>query len=190
LTPTANKSEVETPLLEVSSFARHQPVNQRKFSLRWVLAAAAAISFAIVLFSVFERKPAPPAAAAVHPSEVVAPSTVTAAPVPSTTLTPLKPQTATSAVIAANKRKEKKTSSSELVAAESEAKAEKDKARAGVLGFSPAEISSLLAKADQDAGDGRYDRAIFEYQTILKSEPGNAQAKDGLARAIRNKGSQ
>jgi hypothetical protein len=53
--------------------------------------------------------------------------------------------------------------------------------------FSPAEIDLLIARADKDTGDGNYDRAIKEYNTVLNQDPSNALAKKGLAKAIHNK---
>jgi hypothetical protein len=52
--------------------------------------------------------------------------------------------------------------------------------------YTPAEITSLLARAEKDAGNGNYDRAILEYKTVLGQEPANAQAKQGLAKALYN----
>jgi hypothetical protein len=54
--------------------------------------------------------------------------------------------------------------------------------------FSPAEIDLLITRADKDTGDGRYDRAIQEYTTVLNQDPSNALAKKGLAKAVRNRG--
>ena len=55
------------------------------------------------------------------------------------------------------------------------------------LTFTPAEISSLIAHADRDSGNGDFDKAISEYRLVLSREPSNELAKQGLARAIRNK---
>jgi hypothetical protein len=54
--------------------------------------------------------------------------------------------------------------------------------------YSAEDIANLLARADRDSGDGKYDLAIKEYQSILSHDRGNQRAKDGLARAKRNKG--
>lgn len=62
--------------------------------------------------------------------------------------------------------------------------------KTGGLGFTDAEIKDLIARADRDSGDGNFGKAILEYQTALKYEPSNAQAKEGLQRAIRNRDNQ
>ncbi len=56
--------------------------------------------------------------------------------------------------------------------------------------FTSAELNALVAMADRDSGNGQFDKAIREYQAVLKREPGNVQAKEGLARAIRNRDNQ
>ena len=55
------------------------------------------------------------------------------------------------------------------------------------LTFTPAEISSLIAHADRDSGNGNFDKAIQEYRLVLSREPSNDLAKRGLARALYNK---
>jgi hypothetical protein len=55
------------------------------------------------------------------------------------------------------------------------------------LTFTAAEISSLIAHADKDSGDGNFDKAIQEYRLVLNREPANDLAKRGLARALYNK---
>jgi hypothetical protein len=56
------------------------------------------------------------------------------------------------------------------------------------VSYSAEEISSLLAHADKQSGDGNYDQAIREYKSVLSHDPGNARAKQGLARAMHNNG--
>jgi hypothetical protein len=63
-----------------------------------------------------------------------------------------------------------------------------DTTKAGSLIFTASEIDRMVAMADRDSGDGRFDDAIAKYKTVLKREPTNARAKEGLARAIRNRG--
>jgi hypothetical protein len=53
--------------------------------------------------------------------------------------------------------------------------------------FSQEEIDILIARADKDTGDGKFDKAIEEYNTVLNQDPSNALAKKGLAKAIHNK---
>ncbi len=54
--------------------------------------------------------------------------------------------------------------------------------------FDQHEIDLLIARADKDTGDGKYDQAIREYNTVLSQDPSNALAKRGLAKALHNKG--
>ena len=183
--PAVNSLESEIPAFipEDSNFARSQSVIERISPLRRLFVGVGLAALGVILFSVFNHKSSPPPSPpSVRPTEANAPDMITTpAPLP-----PLFP----AEVIPEGRRKEKviakKTPRSEVSAIETE----KEKPNTGALGFTPAEISSLIAKADQDADDGKYDRAIFEYRTVLKSEPGNGQAKEGLARAIRNKGNQ
>jgi hypothetical protein len=49
--------------------------------------------------------------------------------------------------------------------------------------FSQADIPALLARADGYAGNGQYDRAISLYQVVLKIDPRNQSAREGLQRA-------
>jgi hypothetical protein len=48
--------------------------------------------------------------------------------------------------------------------------------------FSSSEIPLLLRRAEQDAGSGNYVAAQREYNIILRLDPGNAAAKQGLHR--------
>jgi hypothetical protein len=70
-----------------------------------------------------------------------------------------------------------------------EAPDEKTVNRSGVS-FSPAEINNLIGKADQEVGDGNFDAAITNYRIVLKHDPANIRAKQGIERARRNKGSE
>ncbi|MEO5935598.1 MAG: protein kinase [Terriglobales bacterium] len=49
--------------------------------------------------------------------------------------------------------------------------------------FTQAEIPNLLLKADGYAGRGEYQRAIYLYEQILRIDPQNAAARQGLQRA-------
>ena len=46
-----------------------------------------------------------------------------------------------------------------------------------------AQLINLFDRADQAAGDARYAEAAAAYQSILRLDPGNADARDGLATA-------
>jgi hypothetical protein len=49
-------------------------------------------------------------------------------------------------------------------------------------GFTVREIPQLLRRADADAGAGNYEQARREYEIVLKLDPGNLTAKQGLHR--------
>jgi hypothetical protein len=68
--------------------------------------------------------------------------------------------------------------------------AKKDGAHRTGITFSPDEINRLIALADRESGDGKFDGAISTYKIVLKHDPSNARAKEGLARAIRNRDHQ
>jgi hypothetical protein len=51
-----------------------------------------------------------------------------------------------------------------------------------VDGFSRSEIPLLLRKAEEDAGSGNYAAARREYKIVLRLDPGNAAAKQGIHR--------
>jgi hypothetical protein len=61
--------------------------------------------------------------------------------------------------------------------------------RTGIT-FSSDEINRTIALADRESGDGKFDDAIRTYRIVLKHDPSNARAREGLERAIRNKQSQ
>ena len=58
--------------------------------------------------------------------------------------------------------------------------AEEPEAQSETGGLSQSDIPGLLSMARKDAGDGKYEKAGREYRTILKLQPGNQDAKDGL----------
>ena len=54
--------------------------------------------------------------------------------------------------------------------------------------FTGADIPALLARADGYSGKGQYDRAISLYQEVLKIDPRNQSAREGLQRAREARG--
>ena len=54
--------------------------------------------------------------------------------------------------------------------------------------FTHEDVPNLLAKAEAYAGRGEYDKAIFLYQEILRIDPKNSSARDGLNRAREARG--
>ena len=50
----------------------------------------------------------------------------------------------------------------------------------GYEGFTSKQVPQLLNKAERDAGAGNYDGAKREYEIVLKLQPGNAAAREGL----------
>jgi serine/threonine protein kinase len=59
---------------------------------------------------------------------------------------------------------------------------------AGSSLFTREDVPNLLAKAEAYAGRGEYDKAIFLYQEILRIDPKNSSARDGLNRAREARG--
>jgi hypothetical protein len=51
---------------------------------------------------------------------------------------------------------------------------------AGYEGFTVKQVPQLVRKAEKDAGAGNYDSAKREYEIVLKLQPGNTAAKEGL----------
>ena len=171
---------------DIAGFSRAKVAAERKFPLRWaVVGGAAVVAVAAVALMVPRSKRQEPSvkqsvplAADPAPSvEPVAPPPLPVAqPVPVAVEKPVKPKVAEPPQAPAAKRKD--------------AASEPDTERPGDLKFTADEISRMLSMADKDAGDGDYDKAIREYDTALKYDPSNAKAKEGRARAIRNKGSE
>ncbi len=52
-------------------------------------------------------------------------------------------------------------------------------------GLSQNDIPKLLEFANTDTGNGRYDKARLEYRKVLKLQPNNQEAKDGLRKLDR-----
>ncbi len=57
---------------------------------------------------------------------------------------------------------------------------EPEVARAEYEGFTTKQLPQLLRRAEDDAGAGHYEEAKREYEIILKLQPGNPIAKEGL----------
>jgi hypothetical protein len=171
---------------DIAGFSRTKVAAERKFPLRWIaVGGAAVVVVAAVAMIVPRSKKQEPSAKQAIPvatdpvptvKPVAPPPLPVAPPVPVAVEKPVKPKVAEPPQVPAAKRKD--------------AASEPDTGRPGDLKFTADEISRMLSMADKDAGDGDYDRAIREYDTALKYDPSNARAKEGRARAIRNKGSE
>jgi cytoskeletal protein RodZ len=57
---------------------------------------------------------------------------------------------------------------------------EEPEAQADSGGLSQSDVPGLLSMARKDAGDGKYEKAGREFRTILKLQPNNPDARDGL----------
>jgi hypothetical protein len=57
-------------------------------------------------------------------------------------------------------------------------------------GLSLNDIPKLLDFANADTGNGSYDKARLEYRKVLKLQPGNQEAKDGLKKLDRIQSNQ
>ena len=179
---------------EIAGFSRTEISAERKFPLRWTLVGCAAVAVVAVVAMIAPRsKRQDPSAkqsipVAADPVPTVAPASPPPVALPPTPVRepkavemPLKPKAPdTPREIAAAKRK--------AAGAAHDQAAEPEITRPGGVTFTVDEISRMLAMADKDAGDGYYDKAIQEYDTALKHDPSNARAKEGRAKAIRNKG--
>jgi hypothetical protein len=56
----------------------------------------------------------------------------------------------------------------------------KDKGETSVDGFSAKDIPALLLMAQNDVGSGNYEKAEYKYKTILRLQPNNPDAVQGL----------
>lgn len=127
-----------------------------------------------------------PAAPATNPVSAESPQLVTQAPVTSeaavTETTPAAEESKPVIKEVSKKAKEKKPAK----AAEKEKEAvqeEESPAEPVAGGFYRSDIPALMSKADRYAGQGEYDKAIFLYRQILKIDPKNPSAREGLQRA-------
>jgi hypothetical protein len=192
---------------------------KKKVQTLWIAAggvAAAAIVAGVVFLGSSHKAAAPAAAtpvagpkvveapAAATPPAVQPPATVPAVPPtrvdpppPPHVAPPVAPAAASAdgtdvpkPLTAKQKREQERAEAREKKKAAAEEADGDPKPPSGASLISPAEIPSLLASAEKDAGDGNYARAILKYKSILKSQPSNAAAKEGLRRAMSNRDSQ
>ena len=82
-----------------------------------------------------------------------------------------------------NRNKKSKASSDEEVAASDPGSGENT---SGV--YSQSDLQSLMAKADSYSGRGDYEKAIIVYRQILRKDPKNGPAREGLSRAQESQG--
>jgi hypothetical protein len=147
--------------------------------------SAVVVLASILIFSpIFKSSPHPTPA----PSQPAASGTDKTPALPAPTPT-LAPQPAQPAVATKPTPPPPKQTEPPHTRATKEAAPEEPRPQRGehVVTFTPAELDYLIARADKDTGDGKFDKAIEEYNTVLKQDPSNALAKKGLAKAIHNK---
>jgi class 3 adenylate cyclase len=140
--------------------------------------------------------PPPPAATGTASAETKAP----AASTPEGAKVTAPPETATAQPeakkIPLNPRKERTRAAAprpRRTSQEDNQKADSERNRgneqeAGSSLFTREDVPNLLAKAEAYAGRGEYDKAIFLYQEILRIDPKNGSARDGLNRAREARG--
>jgi hypothetical protein len=157
---------------ESSAFSREEKTLGRGFS-RWAMVSGAAAAM-LVGGLIFALRRSPPATPAPQPAAPVVTGSAASGPA------------AGAATVGAGK--------GDAVAAGSEARTASAKTSgAGTtrgsrgITFNPAEVSSLVAHADKDSGDGKFDKAIEEYRIVLRKDPANEPARQGLQRALYNK---
>jgi len=170
-----------------------------------VLAAAASLG-AWKLWPRLHPAPAPPppVAVATPPPPVVTPAPVadtvpasaeTKPPETSATAAEKSPPQDTKAAPTSKKARSKKVAESQLptgtqpaTAASATGTPPEPAGRRESSLFTATDIPALLARADGFAGKGQYDRAISLYQEILKIDPRNQSAREGLQRAREARG--
>lgn len=175
---------------EIGAFSRDEKPATGNRRLLAILGSIAAVLIAAVLvFTVVLKKPAQPASAATPapldhaPAPAPVPLNIPAsAPQPNSPQTALKPRSPDPAHPKAASHDANPVAQTQSAPAPAE-----DIRPSRGLTFTPAEISSLIAHADRDSGNGNFDKAIQEYRLVLSREPANEAAKRGLARALYNK---
>jgi len=186
-----HKKETPQPAAKISKVNEIVPsfnVPGPKVSPRLAIIGVSAVVVlaSILIFSpIFKSSPHPTPA----PSQPAALGTdKTPAPPPPATPPATMPQP-TQPAVAAKPAPPPKQNEPSRTRANKEPAPEEPKPQRGshAVTFTPAEIDILIARADQDTGDGKFDKAIEEYNTVLNQDPSNALAKKGLAKAIHNK---
>lgn len=139
-------------------------------------------------------RPAP--TAVVQPPAAAVPATSQAMPNPAPTTPAAAPSPAEAAAAQPAARevaKKKESAAKSTVPAELKGKAkpaklEEEDADIGKAGkgdslFTSGDVPALLARADRLAGTGDYPKAISLYQAVLRVDPKNQGARDGIRRA-------
>jgi hypothetical protein len=184
---------------EIGAFSREEKVSGSGLSRWLILGGVAAVLVVGVLAFTFKKSSHPVPATIQQQAAPLSqePATPTAS-VPSASHAPT-PQPAASAKIKINDAAHSKSAPqlADTTPAPAPATSEpapipapapvEDIHPAHGLTFTSAEISSLIAHADKDSGNGNFDKAIQEYRLVLSREPSNDLAKRGLARALYNK---
>ena len=185
---------------EIGAFSREEKSARGGFS-RWAIiggAAAALLAGVLIFTSVLRRAPHPaaapaqplsgsPAAPAANPAPVADAGKSDSAAAGTQTPTPQVASAKAKGSDAAARGKGAPHAAAAAAAPQEAAGPVEETHGARGLTFTPAEISSLIAHADRDSGDGRFDKAIQEYRIVLRQDPANEAAKRGLQRALYNK---
>jgi hypothetical protein len=190
---------------EIGGFYRAQTFARRNSPLRWVAVGCAvvvALAAIAIRVSISRKSEAPvvqsPTLVRTAPaSPKVVPAKAAISSNPATTVTDEGPKAAPNSnpqdVREVAKAKHKASSSTKGPSGgegDTGGDAKKDGGdKTGII-FSPDEINRTIALADRESGDGKFDDAIRTYRIVLKHDPSNARAKEGMARAIRNRDSQ
>jgi hypothetical protein len=156
-----------------------------KINPRWTITGVSTVVVlaSILIFSpIFKSSPKP----SPKPPQPAAPGSdkTPALPPPAAAPQPTPPAVAAKPAPLSPKQNETPRTRANKEAAPEEPKPQRG---SHAVTFSPAEIDILIARADKDTGDGKFDKAIEEYNTVLNQDPFNALAKKGLAKAIHNK---
>jgi hypothetical protein len=175
---------------EIGAFAREEKGSGSGFS-RWAILGglgAVAVAGVLIFTPVLKKTPHPAAAPAQPPAEpaatIPAPAAGAGDVVPAAAAPPVVSTKGKTSDAAHGKGAPRAATAA---ATQQDAEAAEEPRPAHGLTFSAAEISSLIAHADRDSGNGNFDKAIQEYRLVLSREPSNDLAKRGLARALYNK---
>jgi hypothetical protein len=189
---------------EIAGFYRTQTSARRSLPLRWIaVGCAAAVALAAIAIRVSSSRkseaPIVQSPALVRPapaSSEVVPAKAAISPSPAASVTVEEPKTAgkpNPQDVRDAKAKRKEASATKDTSGDvgdTGGDAKKDGADKTGISFSPEEINQMIALADRESGDGKFDEAISTYSIVLKHDRSNARAKEGLARAIKNRDSQ